>query len=105
MSIVTITINNKNFQLSCSDGSEEQLYGLASRLNERIVEIKKENSTASFELLLVMAALSTQDQVHALSSRLGKLSSGKENEEEEKFAETLSTIAQYLENLAKKIGK
>ncbi|RYE05886.1 MAG: cell division protein ZapA [Rickettsiaceae bacterium] len=105
MSTVTITINNKNFQLSCSDGSEEQLYSLASRLNERIVDIKTENPTASFELLLLMAALSTQDQIHVLSSKLGQISSGKEHEEDEKFAETLSTIAQYLESIAKKIGK
>ena len=105
MSIITINLNNKNFQLSCNEGSEEQLYSLASRLNEKIIEIKRANPTASFELLLVMTALSIQDQVQNMSSKLGKLSAEKNHEEEEEFARTLSTIAGYLENLAKKITK
>lgn len=105
MSIVTITLNNKNFQLSCADGSEEELISLALTLDKKINDIKTANPNASFELLLVMAALSVQDQVRTLSSKLGTFSNKKEDEEVEKFSETLSTIAGYLENLAKKIGK
>jgi cell division protein ZapA len=105
MSIVTITLNNKNFQLSCSDGSEEQLYALANELNNKIIEVKHGNPSASSELLLVMTALSIQDQVRILSSKLNKITGIKDNNEDEKFAETLTTIAGYLENLAKKIGK
>jgi len=107
MSIVTITLNNKNFQLACNDGdgSEEQLRNLAALLNEKIIEIKHANPSASFELLLVMTALSLQDQIQVLTPKLGVASSAKNNYEDEKFAETLSTIAHYLENLAKKIGR
>lgn len=105
MSIVTITLNNKNFQLSCNDGSEEQLFSLAALVNEKIFEIKRVNSAASSELLLVMTALSLQEQIQSLSSKLGKFTNEKSYEENEQFAQTLSTIASYLENLAKKIGK
>jgi len=105
MSIVTITLNNKNFQLVCNDGSESQLIELASALNARIAEVKIANPSSSFELLLVMSALSLQEQTQNLSAKLGKANDPKSGDEEEKFAETLSTIALYLENLAQKIGK
>lgn len=105
MSIVTITLNNKNFQLSCDDGAEEQLKNLGVSLSSRMLEIKRANSSASFELLLVMAALSIQDQLESVTAKFGHNEVNKNSGEEEQFAETLSTIAQYLENLAKKISK
>ena len=105
MSIVTITLNNKNFQLSCDDGAEEQLKNLAASLSSRMLEIKQSNSSASFELLLVMAALSIQDQLESVTAKFGHIQGDKNSGEEEQFAETLSTIAQYLENLAKKISR
>lgn len=105
MSIITITLNNKDFQLACTDGSENELQDLARRLNEKITNIKLFNKAASFELLLVMSALSVQEEVQSLEAKLRKIDGGEINQEEEKFSETLSTIAGYLENLAKKIAK
>jgi len=102
MSIITIVLGNKTFHLSCNDGSEEQLHNLALKLNENITQMKSINPTASFDLLLVMSALSLQEQVQDLSNKINK---DKIPHDEEKFAETLSTIAGYLENLAKKVGK
>jgi cell division protein ZapA len=104
MPIVTISLNNKNFQLSCNDGAEGQLLKLAGKLNDKILEIKASNPYASFELLLVMAALSIQDALQSASSKLA-MPGEKKSEDEEKFAETLSTIAGYLEELARKLAK
>ncbi len=104
MPIITVTLNNKNFQLACSEDAEQQLYQLAAKLNERVLELKKASPSASFELLLVMAALSLQDQVQTLHNKLELMSEENPNNGE-KFAETLSTIAGYLESLAQKIGK
>lgn len=105
MSIVTITLNNKNFQLSCDTGAEEQLKNLGESLNNRMIEIKRANPSASFELLLVMAALSIQDHLESITAKFERVNGDKGPSEDEQFAETLSTIAEYLENLAKKIGK
>lgn len=105
MSIVTITLNNKNFQLACNEGEEAQLITLASNLNNKMLEMKIASPTASHELLLVMTALSIQDQLESLTTKLGKIKGDNDINEGEKFAETLSTIAQYLENLAKKISR
>ncbi|WP_341764661.1 cell division protein ZapA [Candidatus Tisiphia endosymbiont of Beris chalybata] len=106
MSLVTITLGSKTFQLACNEGSEQELTILGIKLNERIVQIKKANLSASFELLLVMAALSLEEEAQSLNNQITNASSNKiPLKQEEQLAETLSTIASYLENLAKKIGK
>jgi len=105
MSIVTITLGTRSFNLSCDSGSEEQLLQLSEKLGERIINIKSANPAASFELILVMTALGLQDQIQNLQVKLNKQDNSNDSVDEEKFAETLSTIAGYLENLAKKIGK
>jgi cell division protein ZapA (FtsZ GTPase activity inhibitor) len=105
MSIVTITLNNKNFQLACSPESEEQLKSLAAEIDKRVMEMKAANPSASSELLLVMTTLAMQDHIMTLESKLGENPNDSPSQNNEEFAETLSTIASYLENLAKKIGK
>ncbi len=110
MSIVTITINNRQFQLSCEDGRENQLRELATEVNEKATTIKQANHSASSELVLLMTALSLQDQLKSSLAKLEEVSKKSDNNgnktlEDEKFAETLSGIAKYLESLAQKIGK
>jgi len=105
MSVITIKLNNKNFQLACDEGAQQQLIHLAQEVDKKILEHKYTNPSASFELLLVMSALSLQDQVQTFSRKLTSLDRQNLTNENEKFAETLSTIASYLENLAQKIGK
>lgn len=105
MSLVTITLGNKNFQLAVSDESKGELGSLTSKLNDTLEQIRKANPSASFDLLMVILALSLQEQIQDLSHKIAKIDSGAVPYEEEKFAETLTTIAGYLENLARKIGK
>ena len=40
MSQVTVTIAGKTYRMACDDGQEEHLYGLASRLDAIINEIR-----------------------------------------------------------------
>lgn len=106
MPIVNIVLNNRNFQLSCEDGFEEQLLNLADTVNLELEDLKTTNKMASFDLLLVMLTLGMQDKLQNMQLKLDKAS--RENPysaDDEKFAETLSTIAQYLDTLAQKISK
>ncbi|ADE30315.1 cell division protein ZapA [Rickettsia prowazekii] len=105
MPIVTVTLNNKSFQLYCNNGDEEKVLSLADKLNDKIAEIKLSSPTASFDLLLVMASLNAQAEIAILTEKLYKNGFQNNNHEEEKFAETLTTIASYLENLARKMEK
>ncbi|XVN40335.1 MAG: cell division protein ZapA [Rickettsia endosymbiont of Argas persicus] len=105
MSIVTLTLSNKSFQLYCNSEEEGELLSLVAKLNKKITEIKAANPNASFELLLVMTLLNTQAEIKNLTTKLEQTSFHKNYQDEEKFAETLTTIASYLENLARKMGK
>jgi cell division protein ZapA (FtsZ GTPase activity inhibitor) len=100
MSIVTITINNKQFQIACNDGQEELLQSAANKLSENLERIKTISPKASTELLLILCALGLQDENSNLRSKLDNTGFN----DNEKLSETLSTIAGYLEELATKIN-
>ncbi len=99
MSIVTITINNKQFQIACNDGQEELLQSAANKLSENIDLVRDASPKASTELLLIMCALGLQDENSTLRNKLDNTGFN----DNEKLSETLSTIAGYLEELANKI--
>ncbi len=61
MSIVTITLNDKTFKLSCPEESHTELHSLAKELDNEINKIRQANPSASFELVLVMVALNLLD--------------------------------------------
>ncbi|MGV2431986.1 MAG UNVERIFIED_CONTAM: cell division protein ZapA [Rickettsiaceae bacterium] len=101
MSIITITINNKKFQIGCNDGQENLVQNAAIKLSERIEMLKRVNPGASNELLLIMCALGLEDDNSSLREKLGNV----DLDDDKKLSETLSTIAGYLEDLANKIAK
>jgi cell division protein ZapA len=101
MSVVTITINNKKFQIACNDGQEALVQSASDVLSNKIDTLKKVSPSASTELLLIMCALGLQDDNSSLRSKLGEA----DLEDTEKLSDTLSTIAGYLEELANKISK
>lgn len=101
MSVVTITINNKKFQIACNDGQEALVQSAAQTLSDNIDNLKSASPSASTELLLIMCALGLQDDNSSLRSKLGNA----DLEDTDKLSNTLSTIAGYLEELANKISK
>lgn len=101
MSVVTITLNNKQFQIGCNDGEETLLQNAAEKLSRQLEEMKGSSPKATTELLLIFCALALQDENTELRSKL----SNSGYSEDEKISETLSTIASYLDELAQKITK
>lgn len=102
MSVVTITINGKNFQIGCNDGQEDLVQNTAKKLDEKLQAIKEAGANASTELLLIMCALGLQDDNSSLRGQLGK---GEiDNPDAEKLSQTLSAVSAHLENLTNKIG-
>jgi len=101
MSIVTITINNKQFQIDCNDGQEDLLKAAAEKLSENIALLRESSPKASTELLLIMCALGLQNDNSNMQSKMREGGF----EDNEKLSETLTTIAGYLEELANKITK
>ena len=100
MSIVTITLNSKEFKLSCSEESKDKLLMLSSKLDSEIREMATVNKHSSLELLLVMMALKHMDQRHSQM----QISEGEILETANlDFQKQLSSIFSELKTIAKKV--
>lgn len=100
MSIVTITINNKKFNLSCSEESRDRLITLSEKLDTEMKDLAAANSYASFELLLVMLSLQLMD--HKQSNVM--LSGGEALEAAtEDFKKQFLSISSELESVLEKL--
>ncbi len=102
MSVVTILINGKHIQIACNDGEEDRVKAAGKVLSNKIDLLRSGNPKITTEYLLVICALGLQDEISTLQSKLTRMG---DTGEDEKVAETLSTIAGYLESLAQKIAR
>ena len=99
MSIVTITLSNRDFKLYCPEESHAELYSLAAKLDNEINKVKQANPSASFELLLVMVALNLLDNKQK-QTNLEAEDIAKETNED--FQVLLSSIFNELKVVAEK---
>lgn len=102
MSIVTITLSNRDFKLYCPEESHAELYSLAAQLDSEINKVRQANPSASFELLLVMVALNLlnnkQKQANLEAEDIAK-------ETNEDFQVLLSSIFNELKVVAEKLER
>lgn len=102
MSIVTITLSNRDFKLYCPEESHAELYSLAAQLDSEINKVRQANPSASFELLLVMVALNLLDN----KQKQANLEAGDiAKETNEDFQLLLSSIFIELKVVAEKLER
>ncbi len=102
MSIVTITLSNRDFKLYCPEESHAELYSLAAQLDSEINKVRQANPSASFELLLVMVALNLLDNKQK-QANLEAEDIAKETNED--FQVLLSSIFNELKVVAEKLER
>jgi cell division protein ZapA (FtsZ GTPase activity inhibitor) len=102
MSIVTITLSNRDFKLYCPEESHAELYSLATKLDNEINKVRQANPSASFELLLVMVALNLLDNKQK-QANLEAEDIAKETNED--FQVLLSSIFNELKVVAEKLER
>ena len=102
MSIVTITLSNRDFKLYCPEESHAELYSLAAQLDSKINKVRQANPSASFELLLVMVALNLLDNKQK-QTNLEAEDIAKETNED--FQVLLSSIFNELKVVAEKLER
>ena len=102
MSIVTITLNNRTFKLSCPEESHAELHSLATKLDSEINKIRQANPSASFELLLVMVALNLLDNKQKQTNLEAEHIAKEANED---FQILLSSIFNELKVVAEKLER
>jgi len=104
MANVNIKFNNKDYLLSCDDGQEENLKELATHLDTKYNELKKNLGNIGESKLLLITAIKMVDDYFALNKKVDS----KKNEFEKlsiKFKELRSLAINYKEEKEKEIEK
>ena len=104
MANVNIKFNNKDYLLSCDDGQEENLKELASHLDSKYNELKKNLGNIGESKLLLITAIQMVDDYFALNKRVNS----KKGEFEKlsiKFKELRSLAINYKDEKEKEIEK
>lgn len=99
MSIITITLANKHFNLACSEESKPHIEQLAEKLDIELSDVAKGNPSASFEMLLVMTSLGLMDDKESKAKESAGEILEKANLDHEK---QLSSIFEELKIVANK---
>jgi len=104
MANVNIKFNNKNYLLSCDDGQEENLKELASHLDTKYSELKKNLGNIGESKLLLITAIQMVDDYFDLNKKINS----KKNDFEKlsiKFKELRSLAINYKDDKEREIEK
>ncbi|HEV2523818.1 MAG TPA: cell division protein ZapA, partial [Gammaproteobacteria bacterium] len=83
---VTVTLLNKEFQVSCPANAEDQLSDAAHYLNQKMREIRKSGRVIGMERMAVMAALNIAYELAVL------------RQQQEAYLQSVSTQIEHLQN-------
>ncbi|WP_374764067.1 cell division protein ZapA [Yunchengibacter salinarum] len=64
MAQITVSINNQNYRLGCSEGEEDHLRRLATYVDDKATELTEKLGHVSEARLLVMVAILITDELH-----------------------------------------
>ena len=104
MANVDIKFNNKDYLLSCDDGQEENLKELATHLDSKYNELKKNLGNIGESKLLLITAIQMVDDYFDLNKKIDS----KKNDFEKlsiKFKELRSLAINYKDQKEKEIEK
>jgi cell division protein ZapA len=113
MAQVTVTINNRGYQIACDDGQEQHLVKLAGYVDKRVGELTAAMGQIGDMRLLVMASLLIADELadarKANEQQLKTLEDEKKKktnltpEAEEALAQGIETLALRIEEIAARL--
>jgi cell division protein ZapA len=118
MSQVNVTINGRQLRMACEDGQEDHLVNLARELDTRISGLRTKFGEIGDTRLTVMAAITVADELAEAGLRIKKLeeelaasqdartvASDRTKSAQAAVAIALSTAAERIEGIAKKLNQ
>ncbi len=106
MSQITVAINSRNYQISCDDGQEDHLRGLADYVDRRIAELISIMGQVGETRLLVIASLLMADEASAARRDVEELEQSHRGSDSQaavaeiSMAAGLAALAERIENIA-----
>jgi cell division protein ZapA len=115
---VSVTINGRQFRMSCEAGEEARLKTLAEDLDQRIARLRTRFGEIGDTRLTVMAALTVADELAETKQRMAQLepelatlkearvaSSGSAQATQEAIAAALNAAAERIESITKRLNE
>ena len=115
MAEVTLTVNNRSFDLACADGDEERLQNLAAYVDERLRAIadsgvvRRESDMMALTAIVLADELfeakdnaSSNDNAEAPTDYAEKLQSALRDQEEE-YAKQVDALTETVRKLAESL--
>jgi cell division protein ZapA len=101
---VTLTVNRRNYDISCDNGEEVQLTRLGEYVNRRVDEIVAKVGQVGDARLLVLACLLLADELSEVYTELDTFKEEKINSAQTTDAEReLELMAVRIESIAEKL--
>ncbi len=104
MAQVTVTINEKRYQIACDDGQEAHLSRLGAYVDKRIDELVAAVGQIGDDRLLVMASLLVTDELSDAYAEMEAIRNdagvAARLDAEEELAEGIEALAGRIENIA-----
>ncbi len=107
MTQISLTINDRAYDVTCDDGQEGHLRKLAEHLDERVRDLAVAVGQVGEGRLLVLASLVVADELFEAYKELHALKAGADPKAapgDQAAAETLETCAQRIEAIAARLG-
>ena len=110
MAQVTITINDRKYQVACEDGQEAHLQRLGNYIDKRASELLASVGHIKDDLLLVMVGLLIADELSDLYAEVEGLRGnpnpvGTQPAKDTKSDELLETLVRRIEAIADRIER
>jgi len=117
MAQVSVTINGRQFRMTCEDGQEDHLMNLARELDTRIGGLRAKFGEIGDTRLTVMAAITVADELTEAGIRVKRLeeelaalqdarvaASDRNKAAQASIATALSAAAERIEGITKKLN-
>jgi cell division protein ZapA len=106
MSNVVVTINERTYDLTCNDGQEQHLRGLAADIARRVDELTKTVGQPGEGRLLLMVALLLADELADANAEIDRLQREHGRApaiDEEAVAASLERLAKHVQDIAARL--
>jgi len=100
MAQITVTINNRVYEIACDDGQEDHLARLGTYIDSKVTELSASIGQVGDARLLVMASLLIADE---LADVYGELAEARDALEAAPAAQTHGDTPEMAESLAKNL--
>ena len=99
--IIDLKILNSRYKINCAAEDEEKICNLSNQLNERLRDMESKMKTSDEKTLLLIAALSLQDQINQSNEEKEDL---EKDEIYERLSENIENVTSYIEKISNKIS-